>query len=637
MYQKITATVAGANICNAMETGNHSKNGASPKSLMSRGNFLLFGIIAIILLNCNTLHAQYNFAGGKGTAEEPYQIKTAEQLDSLRYFFGSANQNNHYCLMNDIDLTEFLQDNIEGWLPIGTWSKDFRGHVHGNGYKVTGLHINRPNYNDAGVGLFGLVNYTTIDNLGVEIAEGKSVEGNSNVGGLVGRFPYSSTLSSCYVNGNVKGKSSVGGLIGFTDENSIVDYCYTSGTVSGNSDVGGLIGFNAKSDVSNSYSESDVNSSGTAGGLIAFNTGSITKSFSSGAVIGAGTTGGFAGNSNGEISLCYSSGNVLKHGSVCSGFVGANIIAITTGSIKSCYSTSKVVISSTDVAIGTWEAGGITSNNAGPIEHCYATGKLSREGNIPSFRFCGISAFSTTTNIVSCYFNQETTGAICGINYHDGSGIGQCLLSGNTTAEMMQKSTFENWDFETVWDIKEGETYPFFRWETERKSLLKSITLDKGTLSPLFSPGTFEYTLSIPVGTDKVNISAAAVDGAVLSGDTGELPLSGNETTFTLKVNAENAPEHTYTITVSRAVSGINNPQVAQAECKIFPNPAKDEIFIESDLSIQKVEICSLTGSLLLLENNFNGKISVSSLPQGVYLLKVYTDKGLEISKIVKE
>jgi len=69
----------------------------------------------------------------------------------------------------------------------------------------------------------------------------------------------------------------------------------------------------------------------------------------------------------------------------------------------------------------------------------------------------------------------------------------------------------------------------------------------------------------------------------------------------------------------------------------IFPNPAKDEIFIKSELKINKVEIYSLTGSLLLMENNFNGKIVISTLPKGVYMLRIYTDNGLVIRKVMKE
>ena len=70
---------------------------------------------------------------------------------------------------------------------------------------------------------------------------------------------------------------------------------------------------------------------------------------------------------------------------------------------------------------------------------------------------------------------------------------------------------------------------------------------------------------------------------------------------------------------------------------QIFPNPTEDEIFIQSNLQIEKVEVYSLLGSLLISEDNFNNKISVSALHAGIYLLKVYTNKGFVVRKIVKE
>ncbi|GHT63433.1 hypothetical protein FACS189451_10150 [Bacteroidia bacterium] len=48
-------------------------------------------------------------------------------------------------------------------------------------------------------------------------------------------------------------------------------------------------------------------------------------------------------------------------------------------------------------------------------------------------------------------------------------------------------------------------------------------------------------------------------------------------------------------------------------------------------------EKCTEPLPLLLSEDNFNEKISVSALPKGVYLLKVYTEKGIAVSKVVKE
>jgi len=102
-------------------------------------------------------------------------------------------------------------------------------------------------------------------------------------------------------------------------------------------------------------------------------------------------------------------------------------------------------------------------------------------------------------------------------------------------------------------------------------------------------------------------------------------------------LNAYKANQYwnTFTKMNDGGCTGIEN--VAINQLSIYPNPAKDEIFIKSELQIGKVEIYSLAGSLIISECNFNGKISVSDLLQGIYLLKVCSDKGVAISKIVKE
>ena len=87
--------------------------------------------------------------------------------------------------------------------------------------------------------------------------------------------------------------------------------------------------------------------------------------------------------------------------------------------------------------------------------------------------------------------------------------------------------------------------------------------------------------------------------------------------------------------TNTACTNGIND--VVATQLQIFPNPVKDDIFIKTDLQVEKVEICSFAGTLLTQENNFNEKISISALPEGIYLLRIYTDKGVAVSKIVKE
>jgi len=75
---------------------------------------------------------------------------------------------------------------------------------------------------------------------------------------------------------------------------------------------------------------------------------------------------------------------------------------------------------------------------------------------------------------------------------------------------------------------------------------------------------------------------------------------------------------------------------------QVYPNPVKDEVFIKSELSVRKMEICDLSGRIVetqCIVSPQNGalKINLSALPQGVYMLKIYTDSGVEVKKVVKK
>lgn len=92
-----------------------------------------------------------------------------------------------------------------------------------------------------------------------------------------------------------------------------------------------------------------------------------------------------------------------------------------------------------------------------------------------------------------------------------------------------------------------------------------------------------------------------------------------------------------HNIIVTFKVNSSGTENIHSQNISVYPNPTKDNIFIKSNLQIERVEICSLTGTLLISENNFNEKISVATLPKAIYLLKIYTDKGVTVSKIIKE
>ncbi|MDR2979844.1 MAG: T9SS type A sorting domain-containing protein [Bacteroidales bacterium] len=89
--------------------------------------------------------------------------------------------------------------------------------------------------------------------------------------------------------------------------------------------------------------------------------------------------------------------------------------------------------------------------------------------------------------------------------------------------------------------------------------------------------------------------------------------------------------------------SGIN--ELLRQNIKVYPNPVKDELNIESGVStalnnqevrVENVEIVDLQGKTVISTSLDNHSINVSSLSAGVYFLKINTDKGEHTVKIVK-
>ncbi|NNC71048.1 MAG: T9SS type A sorting domain-containing protein [Flavobacteriaceae bacterium] len=73
----------------------------------------------------------------------------------------------------------------------------------------------------------------------------------------------------------------------------------------------------------------------------------------------------------------------------------------------------------------------------------------------------------------------------------------------------------------------------------------------------------------------------------------------------------------------------------------IYPNPAKDFISFRnnSDVFIDKAEIYAVNGKRLITFSNLssNENLTVKSLTSGLYFLKVYSDQGTLIQKLILE
>ncbi|MEE0883406.1 MAG: T9SS type A sorting domain-containing protein [Bacteroidales bacterium] len=71
----------------------------------------------------------------------------------------------------------------------------------------------------------------------------------------------------------------------------------------------------------------------------------------------------------------------------------------------------------------------------------------------------------------------------------------------------------------------------------------------------------------------------------------------------------------------------------------LYPNPAKERLYINTSIPIKQMTICNLLGQEIQKYNNLEttSSINISGLNEGVYFVKLSTEKGVYATKIIVE
>jgi hypothetical protein len=69
----------------------------------------------------------------------------------------------------------------------------------------------------------------------------------------------------------------------------------------------------------------------------------------------------------------------------------------------------------------------------------------------------------------------------------------------------------------------------------------------------------------------------------------------------------------------------------------VYPNPTNSRININSDFNINSIEVYDVQGRVLETVLGNSKTLDISGKQNGIYFLKITTDKGNKIEKIVKE
>ena len=199
---------------------------------------------------------------GKGTADNPYQIGTPEEL----YWFAAlvngtltdVNQNTGACavlvkditvntdLLNSLDENDEPKDNvnIESWTPIGYYinSSDYvyyKGTFDGNGYSISGLYVKYTNQSRAS--FIGNIEEGCVKNIAILDSY---FEGSELIGGIVG-YSINGFIKNCLFSGTVKGPNKVGGICGAAYGDRTISDCFSNAQIlvnDANNYYGGICG-----------------------------------------------------------------------------------------------------------------------------------------------------------------------------------------------------------------------------------------------------------------------------------------------------------------------------------------------------------------------------------------------------------
>ncbi len=239
------------------------------------------------------------YGGGTGTAEDPYQIWTPQQMNNI-----GTNPNDwddHFILMADLNMSIYTGT---AYNIIGNTTTKFIGTFNGNGHQISYLTYTTSSPVDY-VGLFGCINGAVILNLRLENVAISS-QGNY-VASLAGLNEYG-TITACSAAGTVTGTSwYVGGLVGYNNA-GIITACCAGVSVSGLSSVGGLTGVNEAGTITAGCTTGSVAGQWYVGGLVGYNdAGTIAACYAASAVTGLGSVGGLSGDNynNGIVTASF--------------------------------------------------------------------------------------------------------------------------------------------------------------------------------------------------------------------------------------------------------------------------------------------------------------------------------------------
>jgi Pectate lyase len=208
-----------------------------------------------------------------------------------------------------------------------------------------------------------------------------------------------------------------------------------------------------------------------------------------------------------------------------------------------------------------------------------------------------------------------------------GSGTITVSTGGTTTGDVIQNFTASG-TASTFYTISGNLSTSYGSVTYAGLTLTQCLKMESSTNIAFTTAATSTLTLvfnSAYTGTIKV-------DGNTYTPSAGMITLNLAAGTHTILKGSGSS--YLFYMSVSFGTSAVQSMEASTI--KIYPNPVINRLSISTDINVDKVEIYSVNGALVLTQTGNIKSADMSSLKSGNYLIKLFTEQGIIKQSIIK-
>jgi hypothetical protein len=170
--------------------------------------------------------------------------------------------------------------------------------------------------------------------------------------------------------------------------------------------------------------------------------------------------------------------------------------------------------------------------------------------------------------------------------------------------------------------------------------LVSSISVQSqgGASTISTNSGTLQLTTTVlPTNATIANVTWSVTNGTGTAtiDNNGLLTAATNGTvTVVATANDGSGISGNMVITISNQTTGIH--EINNFQARIYPNPTTGLVTINTTEVLEKIEIYEITGKQIAHYSAVN-TLDLSSLPKGIYIIKLYSGNSVAIQQVVKK